>query len=78
LFCCSGVFTESRWRPQAKSITAGGGHATGVQCDVTDAAAQSSAFGEHVRRHGGVDLAVLNAGIIESGENMKHTEHSDA
>ena len=53
---------------QAEAISAGGGHATGVQCNVADADAQSAAFRAHVQRHGGMDLAVVNAGILEAGE----------
>ena len=68
-FRSSGVSNESRCCGQADSINAGGGRATGVQCDVTDEEAQSAAFREHVQRHGGMDVAVLNAGILESGES---------
>lgn len=36
----------------------------GLACDLTDEAAMRAALGEAVRRYGGVDLLVLNAGIF--------------
>lgn len=44
----------------------GPGTALFVACDVTQASQQEAAFEAHWRAHGGLDLAVLNAGITES------------
>ncbi len=48
----------------AKAI---GGRAMGLGCDVTDPAAVDAAFGEIVRRFGGVDIVVSNAGAAFTG-----------
>ena len=45
------------------------GKARPVQCDVADDAAQEALFAEHLRLHGGIDVAVLNAGIYERGSS---------
>jgi hypothetical protein len=39
-----------------------------VRCDVADEAAQSAAFELHMRAFGRLDYAVLNAGVMESGD----------
>jgi NAD(P)-dependent dehydrogenase (short-subunit alcohol dehydrogenase family) len=39
-----------------------------IACDVCDDASQAAAFERHIYRWGGVDVAILNAGIGESGE----------
>ena len=44
----------------------GSGTAVFLACDVTRADAQEAAFEAHWRAHGGLDLAVLNAGVTES------------
>lgn len=40
----------------------------GVSCDVTSNQAQQAAFQQHLRKHGTLDIAVLNAGVMELGE----------
>lgn len=44
-----------------------GPNATPVHCDVASSASQEAAFADHIRRNGGLDIAVLNAGISERG-----------
>ena len=61
---------------QAESIHAAGGHAVGVQCDVCDMDAQRRAFDDHAARHGSLNIAVLNAGILEQGEHSLGLETS--
>lgn len=41
--------------------------AAAARCDVTSPASQEAAVADHVRRCGGLDIAVLNAGIAERG-----------
>ena len=43
------------------------GKAWPVQCDVTNDAAQETVFKDHIEKHGGVDIAILNAGVYEQG-----------
>lgn len=50
----------------AARLRAAGAACVFVRCDVTDAAQQAAAFAAHVRAHGGLDVAVLNAGIEEN------------
>ena len=45
-----------------------GGRALGLGCDVTDAKAVDAAFDEIVRRFGGVDIVVSNAGAAFTGD----------
>lgn len=52
---------------QAVEIRKLGGCADAAQCDVRDDHAQQAIFAAHVQRHGGLDAAVLNAGIFEKG-----------
>ncbi|MEU6352469.1 SDR family oxidoreductase [Streptomyces sp. NPDC047072] len=47
----------------AKELTALGGSATGVACDVADEAAVDAAIAEVADRHGGLDILVNNAGL---------------
>jgi rhamnose utilization protein RhaD (predicted bifunctional aldolase and dehydrogenase)/NAD(P)-dependent dehydrogenase (short-subunit alcohol dehydrogenase family) len=54
---------EAAWAT-AKAI---GGKALGLVCDVTDPKAVAAAFGEIVRRFGGVDVVVSNAGAAFTG-----------
>ena len=51
----------------AKTAKAIGSRALGLGCDVTDPAAVDAAFAEIVRRFGGVDVVVSNAGAAFSG-----------
>lgn len=44
-----------------------------VRCDVMDAEQQAAAFQQHVHEWGGLDVAILNAGISESGAAPPHT-----
>jgi len=46
---------------------AGPGRAVGVRLDVTDDASAEACFDEIVRRYGGLDLLVSNAGILRAG-----------
>jgi NAD(P)-dependent dehydrogenase (short-subunit alcohol dehydrogenase family) len=50
----------------AEAIRAGGGHALGVETDVTDAMAVRSMVARAVEAFGGVDILVNNAGILRS------------
>lgn len=59
---------EARAQSVADGIRSRGGQATAVRCDVSDDASQERAFEEHLRRCAGLDIAVLNAGIMESGD----------
>ena len=54
---------------------AGGLGADGIACDVTDAAAVARAIEATVRRYGGLDLVVCNAGIFKAGERIE--DHSE-
>jgi len=54
----------------ARLAAGASGSARPVQCDVTSDAAQEAAFAQHVEAHGGIDIAVLNAGIYERGEKL--------
>ena len=44
-----------------------GGSGIAVQCNVQDDAAQQAAFSRHMHAWGSLDVAVLNAGIMEKG-----------
>ena len=48
-------------------MKAHGGSGTAVQCNVQDDAAQRAAFSRHMQAWGSLDVAVLNAGIMEKG-----------
>ena len=52
---------------QVRLMKAQGGSGLAVQCDVQDDAAQRAAFSRHVQAWGSLDVAVLNAGIMEKG-----------
>lgn len=41
--------------------------ALALRCDVTSEASQAAALAAHVARFGGLDVAVLNAGVMETG-----------
>lgn len=43
----------------------------GVQCDVTDPAAVNDALDRAVRRFGGIDMLVLNAGVFPSSQSIQ-------
>ena len=43
----------------------------GVRCDVTDPAAVSGALDQTIRRFGGIDMLVLNAGIFPSSQAIQ-------
>lgn len=51
-------------------IRAAGGEAHPFACDVRDAARLAALFGEAVRRYGGLDAAVANAGVIGSQQAL--------
>ena len=44
---------------------------TGIACDLTDAAALDAALTEAVKRYGGVDMVVLNAGVFPSSQPIQ-------
>jgi len=44
---------------------------TGITCDVTDADAIDAALGMAVKRYGGIDMLVLNAGIFPSSQPIQ-------
>jgi rhamnose utilization protein RhaD (predicted bifunctional aldolase and dehydrogenase)/NAD(P)-dependent dehydrogenase (short-subunit alcohol dehydrogenase family) len=52
---------------QALVSVSGSGRAVGVALDVTDDASVAVCFDEVVRRYGGLDLLVSNAGILRAG-----------
>ena len=52
---------------QALASVSGSGRAVGVALDVTDDASVAACFDEVVRRYGGLDLLVSNAGILRAG-----------
>ncbi|MFJ9127704.1 SDR family NAD(P)-dependent oxidoreductase [Streptomyces sp. NPDC102340] len=47
----------------ATELTARGGSAIGIACDVTDEEGVAAMVGEVVQRHGGIDILVNNAGL---------------
>uniref|UniRef100_A0A1D2A4L5 Enoyl reductase (ER) domain-containing protein n=1 Tax=Auxenochlorella protothecoides TaxID=3075 RepID=A0A1D2A4L5_AUXPR len=53
-----------------------GPNATPVYCDVASSASQEAAFADHIRRNGGLDIAVLNAGIPERGDLLSAQDDS--
>ncbi|KAK2077140.1 hypothetical protein QBZ16_004774 [Prototheca wickerhamii] len=53
---------------QETAAQARGARVTAVQLDVCSPAAQEAAVAAHVKRHGSLDIAVLNAGIGERGD----------
>ena len=52
---------------RALASAAGSGRAVGVPLDVTDDASVAACFDDVVRRYGGLDLLVSNAGILRAG-----------
>ena len=42
-----------------------------MQCNVQDGAAQRAAFSRHMQAWGSLDVAVLNAGIMEKGLHLE-------
>ena len=52
---------------QVRLVKAQGGSGIAVQCNVQDDAAQRAAFSRHIQAWGSLDVAVLNAGIMETG-----------
>ena len=44
-----------------------------VKCDVSNDEQQISAFKQHTQRWGHLDIAILNAGITESGDVLSFT-----
>ena len=57
----------SRGTTVAQEINSNGGQALAVMCDVSNESNQRAAFDAHVKRFGGLNVAVLNAGIMENG-----------
>lgn len=55
-------------------ITAEGGEARGIRCDVTDEADVRAGIGETVDAYGRVDCVVNNAGVGASGPVLKTTD----
>ncbi|MBB2774300.1 MULTISPECIES: SDR family NAD(P)-dependent oxidoreductase [Mycolicibacterium] len=51
----------------AESITASGGRALPVSCDVTDESSVETAVAETVSEFGGIDILVANAGVLWLG-----------
>jgi NAD(P)-dependent dehydrogenase (short-subunit alcohol dehydrogenase family) len=60
----------------AAAIVAGGGSAAGAACDVSDAAAVTSAFEQIVTRARRLDILINNAGIAHVG-NIERTSEDD-
>ena len=60
----------------AAAIVSGGGSAAGAACDVSDAAAVTSAFEQVVARARRLDILINNAGIAHVG-NIERTSEDD-
>ncbi|SQD95986.1 MULTISPECIES: SDR family NAD(P)-dependent oxidoreductase [unclassified Parafrankia] len=58
----------------AAELTALGGSATGVACDVTDEARVGEVVADIVRAHGGLDILVNNAGLHSAAFNKPTAE----
>jgi NAD(P)-dependent dehydrogenase (short-subunit alcohol dehydrogenase family) len=58
----------------AAEITAKGGRASAVTCDVADEAGVAAALGEVRARHGGLDILVNNAGLHSAAYNKPSAE----
>jgi len=56
---------EAGVRAAADKLRAGGANAVGIYCDVVDEGNCNAAIREVVRRHGGIDFLVNNAGITQ-------------
>jgi NAD(P)-dependent dehydrogenase (short-subunit alcohol dehydrogenase family) len=62
---------EDRLQAVVEEITAKGGRALAVRCDVTDEASVAEAVQKVVRQLGGLDVAVANAGFSVAGRIEK-------
>lgn len=58
-------------RDVAGFLAAQGGRAFATECDVVDQASQERAFRDHASRYGSLDIAIINAGIMESGDLLR-------
>lgn len=58
----------------AATITAHGGSAVGMACDVSDEAGVTAMIGEVTGRHGGIDILVNNAGLHSAAFNKPTSE----
>ncbi len=65
--------TEQEIAEVAADIQAAGGHAVAMACDVTDVMAVDVLFRQIAEAYGGIDLAVLNAGM-----DAEHTRVEDS
>jgi len=61
-------------RATAKSITAGGGTARAVACDVADASSVELAVAQAVAEFGGIDILLNNAALHLSTYNLPYAE----
>jgi NAD(P)-dependent dehydrogenase (short-subunit alcohol dehydrogenase family) len=65
-----GDVDEAQGAATVDTIRAGGGEATFVRCDVTDADSVSAAVQHAVSTYGGLDLALNNAGIAHQPQDL--------
>ncbi|MBN2295254.1 MAG: 3-oxoacyl-[acyl-carrier-protein] reductase [Pirellulales bacterium] len=70
LVCCVDI-NEETMSDTVKSITDGGGKADAFACDVTDSARVNEVVDEVVKKHGGLNILVNNAGITRDGLMMR-------
>jgi NAD(P)-dependent dehydrogenase (short-subunit alcohol dehydrogenase family) len=62
--------------PAVASVASGADY-LGIECDVTDAAGLGEAIERGVRRFGGLDMVVLNAGIFPGGTRIEALTDSE-
>ena len=74
---CLGDVDAAAAATVAEEIRAAGGRATSGACDVTDAAAVEAFVAQVVDEHGGVDVAVSNAGIKDRPHALLDTTEAD-
>lgn len=65
-----GDVDEEQGRATVSTVTAAGGTASFVRCDVTDEASVNAAVAHAVSEYGGLDLAVNNAGIAHHPQDL--------
>jgi NAD(P)-dependent dehydrogenase (short-subunit alcohol dehydrogenase family) len=61
----------------AAVITAGGGQAFGVGCDVTDRASVEAAVAATATAFGGLDIVVSNAGLVNDESGLADTDDAE-
>ncbi len=64
-------------RAVAAEITASGGKAVGIACDVTSRASVEAAVGQTADEFGGLDIVVSNAGLVNDETALVDTDDSE-